>query len=244
MGTIVNVIKADGRIEPFSGEKVVSSLVRAGADMDLAQRIVEMIKPRLYQNIPSFQIYAGVMDILKKEQKELAQKYNLKSAIMDLGPTGYPFEKFMAAVLNENGYKTMINQMVKGKCVTHEVDIVAENDKTYLVECKFHNQPGYRTDIKVALYTYARFLDVRENGFDYPWLITNTKLTEEAKIYAGCVGMKLTSWDFPEEESLRKLIDISGLYPVTTLVDVPIKEKIGLVEKGIVFCRDLKNCSI
>jgi len=214
----------------------------------LAEKIVNKIKPHLYQNIPTFEIYSTVMKELKKEQKDLVEKYNLKRAIMDLGPTGYPFEKFVAAVLKESGYQTQLNQIIAGKCVSHEIDIVARNDKTYSVECKFHNQPGYRTDIKVALYTYARFLDIKEKGYDVPWLISNTKLTEEAKIYAKCVGMRVTSWDYPEEESLRMLIDKSSLYPITALTSISRKQKENLIERGIVFCRDLasgkKNCGI
>lgn len=236
---MINVVKASGEVESFSEENVIGSLIRAGSDRKLAEKIVSEIKPSLYQNIPTFEIYTAVMRALKREQRSLADRYDLKRAIMELGPTGYPFEKFIASVLGECGYKTLTNQIILGKCVSHEVDIVATNSRKYLIECKFHNQPGYRTDIKVALYTYARFLDVKEKGFEVPWLVTNTKLTEDVKVYANCVGMKLTSWDYPGEESLRRLIDQSGLHPVTALTSISKKQKESLIERGIVFCRDL-----
>lgn len=235
MGKTVDVIKASGEREPFDPQKVIGSLLRAGADQSLAEKIVSQIRPRLYQNIPSFEIYDLVMQILKKEKRDLAERYDLKKAIMDLGPTGYPFEKFVAAVLNEHDYQTVVNQTVTGSCVAHEIDIIADNGQKWMIECKFHNISGGRTDVKVALYTYARFLDVKKNGFVAPWLITNTKVTQEVKSYALCVGMKVTSWNYPEGESLRELIDKSGLYPITASISLSDKEKQSLIERGVVF---------
>jgi len=243
MSKLINVIKATGEIEPFSESKVISSLMRAGADRVLAQKILTRIRPSLYPNIPTFEIYSAVMRILKKEQKPVADRYNLKKAIMDLGPTGYPFEKFVAGLLISQGHKTQTNQIVRGRCVSHEIDVVAQNDKKYMVECKFHSIPGGRTDVKVALYTYARFLDIKEKGkFDIPWLITNTKITQDAKDYALCVGMRVTAWDYPQGEGLNELIDKSGLHPVTSLTSLSEQKKRDLIERGIVFCKDLVSC--
>jgi len=238
----IKIIKATGEIEPFSEEKVVSSLMRAGASKELANEIVEKIKPGLYQNIPSFQIYTSVMNLLKERQNEIATKYNLKNAIMKLGPSGYPFEKFIAGVLEEHGHKTQINQIIMGKCVSHEIDIVSQNSKKHMIECKFHSLPGGRTDIKVALYTYARFLDIKEKGgFDLPWLITNTKVTKEVVSYAGCVGMKITAWDYPVGESLNELIDESNLIPITAATDLSQEQITSLIEKGIVYFKDFQK---
>lgn len=243
MGRAVNVIKATGEVEPFSEEKVISSLVSAGADQALAQEIVSRVKPRLYNNIPTFEIYSTVMEILRKRKKDIAERYSLKKSIMDLGPTGYPFEKYVAGVLQAMGHKTEVNKIIQGKCVSHEIDIVAQDKEKYMIECKFHSLSGGRTDVKVALYTYARFLDVKEKGkFGLPWLITNTKVTQEVKTYAICVGMKVTAWDYPEEESLNEMIDNSGLYPVTAMTSLSEKKKKEFLDQGIVFCRDL-TCS-
>lgn len=244
MGKTIAVIKATGEVEPFSERKVISSLLRAGASLELAQKIVRELKPQLYQNIFSFEVYDRVMRALKKEQKDLAARYNLKRAIMELGPTGYPFEKYMAEVLRVEGHQVAINKVVQGKCVAHEIDIIAKNTKTFMIECKFHNQPGGRTDIKVALYTYARFLDVKSRGFDIPWLITNTKVTQEVKTYALCVGMRVTSWDYPPGESLRELIDKSGLHPVTASTSLSLAQKQALIEKGVVLYRDITSLPV
>jgi len=235
----INVIKATGEVEPFAEKRVIASLLRAGASPNLAQKIVSQIKPHLYQNIPSFEIYDMVMRILKKEKRDLAERYNLKRAIMELGPSGYPFEKYVAEILREQNHQAEINKLVRGKCVTHEIDIVAKNKKTFMIECKFHSQAGGRTGIKEALFTYARFLDVKEEGFDIPWLITNTKVTQEAKTYATCVGMRVTSWDYPVGESLRELIDKSRLHPITASTTLSQKQKQALLEKGVIFFHEL-----
>ena len=239
----IKIIKADGSVEDFSASKVIASLKRAGADQATAELVVEKIRPYLYQYIPSFEIFKEIMRLLKGMRKDLAERYDLKKAVMELGPSGYPFERFFAEVLKENGYQTATNQIVSGHCVRHEIDIVAVKEREKLmVECKFHNQPGVKTDIKVALYVYARFLDVKKEGYSRPWLVTNTKVTQEVTVYAECVGMKVTSWDCPAGESLRELIDASGLHPITSAVDLNQKQKQELLEQGIVFCRERKNC--
>lgn len=238
--TVVNIVKASGEIVPFSEDKVISSLMRAGASSELAKKIAEQIKPSLYQNIPTFEIYSSVMNTLKKEQKEIASRYNLKEAIMQLGPSGYPFEKYAAGVLESAGFKTETNKIIMGKCVSHEVDIVAQKEQKFMIECKFHTQAGMKTDIKVALYTYGRFLDVREKGFDVPWLITNTKVTQEVKTYALCVGMRVTAWDYPDGESLNELIDKDELYPITALTNISQEEKQFLLDNGTIFVKDIK----
>lgn len=238
--SVVNIVKASGEIVPFSEEKVISSLMGAGASLELAKKIVGEIRPNLYQNIPSFEIYSAVMTILKKEQKKVAVRYNLKEAIMKLGPSGYPFEKYAAGVLEAAGFKTETNKIVMGKCVSHEIDIVARKGQKFMIECKFHTQAGMKTDIKVALYTYARFLDVKEKGFAIPWLITNTKVTQEVKTYAACVSMRVTGWDYPEGESLNELIDKEGLHPVTALTDISEEEKRFLLDNGTIFIKDIK----
>ncbi|RJR23420.1 ATPase [Candidatus Microgenomates bacterium] len=244
MGKVVNVIKADGTVEPFMEEKVVESLLRAGASPKLAESIVTKIKPHLYPNIPTFQIYSSVMKALKKEQKEVANRYNLKEAIMELGPSGYPFEKFVAGVLEKNGFQVETNKIIMGRCVSHEIDIIARRDKkTYMIECKFHNQHGGKTEIKTALYSYARFLDVKDKGFAIPWLITNTKVTQEVRAYSACVGMEITSWDYPETKSLREIVDKSGLHPVTSLTSLSKKQKQFYLERGIIFIKDLPKTS-
>src|SRR3989344_2767040 len=190
---MVHVTKADGTVEEYSVEKVSSSLHRAGADNATIQGILDRVNPKLYEGISTQEIYTLVFDRLREENKSsLTMRYNLKKAIMELGPTGYPFEKFFAGILEQYGYKTQTNVMIKGTCVMHEVDILAKKDGcTIYIESKFHNGSGTKSDVRDALYTHARFLDIRkEEGCEEHWLVTNTKATHDAVVYGTCIGMK------------------------------------------------------
>lgn len=236
--TTVNVTKASGEMEPFSEDKVRFSLQRAGANQDLIAKILSHIKGELYDGIPTQKIYTHIFDLLKHEKTPLLSRYNLKEAIMQLGPTGFPFERFVAGILAVNDYKVEVDKIVEGKCVAHEIDVAAQKDgKSFMIECKYHNRPGTKTDVKVALYVWARFLDV-QSTFNQGWLVTNTKATIEACDYARCVGLKLISWDWPAGESLRDLIEKSELHPVTSL-GLSYSDKQKLLAKGIVFQKDL-----
>ena len=82
---------------------------------------------------------------------------------MELGPSGFPFEKFVAAIIKEEGYQTEVGVIVQGACVTHEVDVVATTDHQHImVECKYHNQQGRVNDVKIPLYIQSRFLDIEK----------------------------------------------------------------------------------
>jgi hypothetical protein len=236
------VVKASGKREEFNVEKIRKTCLRAGASKDLTERIVSEVKNRVYDGITTKEILDITLKLLKKEPGAAA-RYDLKRSIMSLGPAGFPFEKFMAEVLRNYGYKTNINEILKGKCVNHETDIVAEKDgKRYLVECKYHNALGIYTDLKVAMYTHARFLDLGKN-FDQAWLACNTRCTMEARRYAQCVGLKITSWKYPKKESLEKMIENKRLYPVTILRSVKGFAKDRLFQARITLAKDLLDYS-
>jgi len=235
------VRKASGELEPFNPEKVRRSLRRAGADEALIEKIVQRVSQQIHDGISTHEIYKRVFRLLREEKSHLVSRYNLKQAIMQLGPTGFPFEQFIAGILRYYGYQTFTNQIVRGKCVEHEIDVVARKDgRKAMIEAKFHNRPGRKSEIKDVLYTYARFLDVQEK-FDQVWLVTNTKVTSEAIAYASCVGMQLVSWDYPEDSSLSHLINKSDLRPITVFEDMPKSTRRELFNRGIIFSRDLKE---
>jgi len=238
---MVKVRKASGELEDFSEHKVRTSLKRAGASDDVIDEIIDHIKPELYEGIPTEHIYNHIFDILKNKRSHLVTRYNLKHAIMELGPSGYPFEKFVAGVLAEHGYTTSYNQIMQGECVTHEIDVVAAKDgKKIMIECKFHNRPGTKSNIKTILYTYARFLDVgKKNDCGEAWLVTNTKVTSDVIDYSRCRGMGVLSWDYPEDMSLRYLVESSNLHPITALESLSNQTKQKLLNQGVVFVKDI-----
>ena len=232
------VVKASGKKEELDVEKVRKTCLRAGASKELADKIAKEVEKRAYDGITTKEILDLILKLLE-EEPEAATRYDLKRAIMSLGPTGFPFEKFIAEVLQNYGYKTKVGEILRGKCVNHEIDIVAEKDgKRYLVECKYHNALGIYTDLKVALYTRARFLDLGDN-FDQAWLVCNTKLTADARKYAKCAGLKITSWRNPRKESLERMIEEKRLYPTTILRSVEGFAKDRLFQAGIMLAKDL-----
>jgi len=245
---LINIRKTSGELEPFSEEKVRSSLTRARIDKGVQDEIIRRLFSRLYEGITTRKIYSLVYGWLKDDKPYLASRYNLKRAVMALGPTGYPFEKFIAGVLVHCGFQTTVSTIIKGRCISHEIDVLAQKDNVrYMGECKFHNRQGIKTDVKVALYVDARFLDIKDTPINFfgektvsqALLATNTKLTSQAIAYCRCKKMQMISWNYPQGFSLRELIEKEGLHPITCLSSLSRKEKQSLLSEGFVFCHDL-----
>ena len=243
------ITKASGEKELFSINKLHHSLTRAGADKDTIKRIEREILELLYPGITTKEIYRKAFSSLRKSSTHLAAKYKLKKAILELGPSGFPFEKYVSAILKFEKYDVQVGQIVQGHCISHEVDIVAMRDeRKFMIECKFHSDQSRKCDIKIPLYIYSRFLDIEKawrkksghrNKFLQGWVVTNTRFTTDALKYGTCTGLNLVSWNFPKNGSLRKRIDQSGLYPLTCLTTLTKKEKQLLLDKGIVLCMEL-----
>ena len=235
---MLRVRKRDGRLEEFSKAKIIRTCLRAGASKKIAESVAEEVERRIYDGISTDEVLEMVIELLFKHEYSKAERYDLKRSLIRLGPSGFGFEKFVARLLEEYGFKTGTNVLVQGHCVEQEIDVVAEkNGEKYMIECKFHNLPIY-TGLKEAMYTYARFLDVESHGFTQPWIFTNTKFSEEAKTYASCVGMKLTGWSYPENRGIETLLESRGLYPITILrIDKEVLDV--LVNAGLIFCRDV-----
>ncbi len=241
---MIRVTKANGDIEPFSREKVLDSIRRAGVPRKMEGAILSHIESNLYDTIPTFEIYQYISEFLgKSDQPYHKARYSLKQSIMLLGPSGYPFEDFVSRILEVHGYETKVRQIMMGKCVSHEIDVVARKDnKTSMIEAKFHNNPGNRSDLHVVLYTKARFDDVKDkNNFTDGWLVTNTKTTSDAITYAQCTGMRVISWSYPTPGSLRDLIEEAGLHPITILTSLSQSQKITLLQNHVIMCKDIQR---
>lgn len=239
---MIHVIKADRHYEPFSEHKVMDSIRRARIPQNLQGEVLAHVRSKLYDGISTAEIYQHIMEFLNQSLKPYGKaRYSLKEAIMMLGPSGYPFEDFVSKVLESEGYKTTVRQVLSGRCITHEIDILAEKDgRTAVIEAKFHNSPGTRSEVQVALYTHARFEDVKiRNSVHESWIVTNTKTTIDANTYAQCSGMKVISWDYPAGNSLRDMVERSGLHPITAMTTLSQSQKMTLLENHIVLCRDI-----
>lgn len=247
----IYVVKADGKRELFDQSKLEISLKKAGAGGKVVEQIIEHIKAHLGTDTTTREIYKHAFELLHKDEKPIAIKYSLKRAIQDLGPSGFPFEDFVAEIFRQKGYNAESGKVVKGFCVEHEVDVVAWNDeKLIMVEAKFHNEPGTKSDLKVILYVKARFDDLRKVTFKYGkereidegWLVTNTKFTSTAIEYGSCQGgIRMIGWNYPPVGNLHDMILESKVHPLTCLASLNGREKKELLSKGIVLCRTLSE---
>lgn len=244
------VLKANGNREPFKAEKLRHSLVVAGATDDEARQVSDHIESELEEGMTTGMIYDHALVLLRRMKKPVAARYSLKRAIAELGPSGFPFEKFVAELFRARGFTVETNQFVKGRCAEHEIDIVMWNDeKLLMAEAKFHNELGIKSDMKVALYIKARFDDIkgqpqfygRKRLLEEGMLITNTKFTEKAVQYSQCAGIKLMGWNYPKDKNLHSLVEDIGLHPLTCLESLSLNEKKNLLEKGVVLCRDVRE---
>ncbi|MFA5392211.1 MAG: hypothetical protein WC306_00745 [Candidatus Paceibacterota bacterium] len=222
------IVNSLGEREPFSWRKVYQSAVRVGAQKALAKHIASQIEKEVYNNIRTSEIFKKVKEYLYQDFPKGAMRFSLKEAMRKLGPSGFPFEKYISEIFKRLGFAVQINQHLPGKCVLHEIDLLAKIDKQLLIgECKFHSLPGSRVDLKVALSTYARYLDLNTGNFFKkeslkklkirPILITNTKFTSEAIRYAECMKIDLLGWRYPEDRGLEYVIESNKFYPITIL---------------------------
>lgn len=249
--TAKELIKTTGDIEEFSLEKLQQSIERAGIDAQKAQEIAEDIfaQPNIKTTVD---VHAAAYEKLKENYRPVAARYNLKRALMALGPSGFPFEQFFARLLEANGYTTSTNRTLRGMCVEHEIDVMAYKDhRHFIFECKFHNHLGYKSDVQTVLYMKARFDDIkarwssihegRDEHLHKLWIVTNTQFTTQAEEYAACVDIALMSWRHPKGGSLAELIDKSGLHPVTAITKLNHRQKEYLVNHGVVLCREVEE---
>jgi hypothetical protein len=236
------ICKNTNELEEFKKEKIINSLVKIGFSLNNAQEIYEKLKDKFNEAKTTQQIFNIILDYLKKFHPDIAPKYNLKNAIFRFGPAGFLFEKYFSKVLQSYGYETLNNQIIEGKCVSHEIDIIAKKeDEIYIIECKFHKEKYFKTDVKDILVFWSRFLDIKENSKEkiFPWLVTNTKVTLEVLKFAFCKNIKVTSWNSPLNESLFSLIEHYGIWPITILTTLKDEKLKIFLEKGIVLLSEI-----
>lgn len=247
----VFITKASGEKSKFSEEKIRRSLQRTGANNEKINSIIKEISSKIYEGITTKKIYRLAFDLLKNDSRHVAARYHLKNAIMELGPSGFPFERFFAEILNCQNYKTKVGQIEQGKCVTHEIDVIAEkDDSVFMIECKFHNHQGKFNDVQVPLYIQSRFKDIEEqwlklkshkDKIHQAWVVTNTRFSTDAIRYGTCAGLNLIGWDYPLNGGIKDLIDTLSLYPLTCLTSLTRIDKQRLLDKNIVLCKEIYN---
>jgi len=235
MTSFPHIVKADGSVELFDPERLIASLERVGASERAAARIAETITNSVVAGSTSKEIYGRAFSLLRKEGRPVAARYAMRRALLELGPSGHPFEDFISRLFEAEGWRVETRKLIQGRCVQHETDFYASHpgkNEFLAAELKYHNDPAYKTDLKVALYVKSRFDDIfacnadaRTCPIDRGMLVTNTKFTTEAIKYAECSGVELLGWSYPHDASLFMRMNKAKIYPITALTALTTAEK-------------------
>ncbi|MCE5319762.1 MAG: restriction endonuclease [Bacteroidales bacterium] len=238
--------KASGDMEPFSSEKLRRSLQRSGAADNVIEPILNDVESWIYDGISSRKIYDRAFALLRKKTLSVASRYKLKNALMEMGPTGHPFEHFAGQVFKALGYNVEVAQILQGHCVTHEVDVIASKEKSQMfIECKYYLTTDKNANVQVPLYIRSRVDDIIKKRSSIPefagytfsgGVVTNTRFTSDAMAYGECSGLKLLSWDYPVGNGLKDIIDREKIFPITVLTKLSNQDKQRLMGQGIVTC--------
>ncbi len=243
--TKIYIINSQGEKEVFSPAKIYRSARKVGASRKLAKQIVFEISNEVYPGIKTSEIFKKVRVRLFRNFPQASLRFSLKQAMTRLGPTGFPFEKFMAEVFRSKGFEVRLNQFIPGQCGFYEIDFTAKKgNRLYIGECKYSHLPGVRVHLNEALMNYARFLDIRHKRLDHrvqmkSLLATNTKFSQDALRYSRCVGVEMLGWRYPSDNGLEKMIEQDKLYPITILPGLRKDVAQAFVSRGIMLVRDL-----
>lgn len=240
------VIKADGSKQLYDETKLLRSLGKVGVRSDESTEILEYIRNEVRHGISTADIFKHTLEHLKGKRGVAAARYSIKRAVLALGPSGFPFEKYIAEVLKAHGATSVMTDVtLNGACVPHEVDIVAHLQGTRIgIEAKFHNSGGLKTEIKDILYVHARFQDLvkaKERHIDAGWLITNTRFTTHAQQYSLCANVQAIGWDYPQGRGIQHLIESVGVMPLTALTTLSHEEHQSLLRAGYVLAREIRD---
>lgn len=243
----VFVTKADGTRQMFDKTKIMRTCLRMGATLAVAELIAEEIETRIYDGVETKKILQMIFKRLRKHKPVIRHQIDLRKALSLLNPAP-DFERFIQLLLSEHDYEVTPNQIVSGRCVEHEVDAVArKNGKTCIVEVKHHFKYHTPTSLDVSRISRAVFEDVTEGyelglnnlKIDYALIVCNTKLSEQAKRYADCRGIRHIGWSSPSNRDLQTMIEEKKLYPITFLKGLNAETRNKLASNGIILLKQL-----
>lgn len=243
-----NIVKTDGSKAPYEERKLVNSLQAIDLPAEQVDKVLAHLQTSAHTPQSTTALYREVFKLLKQEQSPFAARYHLKNALFELGPTGYPFEKYISSIFSELGFEVHVGIQLEGKCVKHEMDVVAhKQEETVLIECKFHQSKSTKSHVQVPLYVQARYLDIKQawakSGINTRLsgvtIVTNTSFSQDAINYAYCEQIRLLSWNYPKEAGLKDLIGAFKMYPITCSTHLSKREKRLLISDEVHLCRTL-----
>jgi len=247
--TQIRIQKASGELESFDPQKLMTSLKNSGAQEDAIDEIVKDITEWVYDGVSTRKLYSRAYSLLNRISKSGAMLYRLKKAIIDLGPSGYPFEHFIGEIFRRRGYEVEVGKILQGASITHEMDVLAfRDDVQVLAECKFSVNQGNSVSIQVPLYVNSRVQDIvekwrederyRDIRFEV-WIVTNSRFSPDSIQYSKSKGICLMGWDYPGEDALKRVIERERIFPITILSKLNKAEKRALIDASVVTCAQL-----
>ncbi|UCG37220.1 MAG: restriction endonuclease [Candidatus Bathyarchaeota archaeon] len=230
------VTKADGTKQVFVREKIVRTCLRMGATRQIADDVAEAVERRIFNGVETREILKMIFKELGRRKPSVRYRVCLRKALSLMKPKP-DFEHFIRLLLQQHGYDVMPSQIMRGRCVDHELDAIAKKDgKTYIVEIKHHQNYHTPTGLDESRIARAVFEDLTE-GFDLglnslrideAMIVCNTKFSQHAHRYAECRGIHRIGWNSPPNRSLQIMIEEKKLYPLSCLegLDAGIREKL------------------
>lgn len=245
----MQVKKHSGELVPFNPDSLRHSLSRSGASPEEVEGVFDRIQGKLYDGIPTRELYELAFDYLRGCKDTFAARYSLKRALRDLGPEGFYFEKWIARIFQEDQYQAITGQTVQGHAVTHEIDVIAcRGDELLAIECKFRNDVDAKISVTTPMYFMSRVKDISDIKYTFfnkslkvsaGWLVTNAYLTTDSIKFGEYHKMNLLSWDYPKNNSLKVRVDNNGEYPVTCLTTLSSQDKAKLLKAQCILVKDI-----
>jgi len=240
------VRKFDGSTQQFDKNRIIASCLRNGTSQETAYRVADRIENESYDGMRTKEILDLVWQYLGEHHPDSRIRIDLRLAL-SLLKSKPDFEEYASLILKDLGYSVQSNVIVKGKCIEHEIDAIAQKDtRTLYVEVKHHDQAHTYTPLEVSMKVWATHQDLiagRKLGyhnFDFTnaLIICNTKFTDHARRFADCVGIDRIGWKSPPSNSLDGIIESRRLYPITILRGERRLQRL-LLDNGIVLLRQL-----
>jgi hypothetical protein len=246
------VTNADGTRNLFNRQRIVKTCLRMRVSEEIAKVVADKVEKNIYNGIQTRKILQMIFEYLQKERSTFKNRIDLRRAISLLRPVP-DWEHYIQMLLSELGYSIISNKIIRGRCVEHEIDAVAQKgDETILVEIKHHYKYHTSTGLDVCRIIRATFEDMTEGfdlgltqiNFNKTLIICNTKFSNHAKQYAECRDIDHIGWNSPLEHGLDRIIEENKFYPITLISNLDRKTEEKLGNKGIVLLRQLTENSI
>lgn len=244
----MKIRKSNGELVEYDPRKIHKSLRRAGAKTDVIEHVIARVGKKIRSGMTTKEVYHLVREVLKEESSHIAHRYNLRTALLKLGPAGFRFEKYVASIFANYDFETEVPpEEFKGACIHHEVDVVAtRGNKRVMIEAKFRNDFRDFVRLKDSMATWARFKDLQDGAklgtcpkFHEAWVVSNGRISSRSQAWGLCKDMRMIGWNYPKKGSLANFVDKTSLYPITALDNLSRNELDRFSDNNIMLCKEV-----